>query len=146
MGMGTPVGYLYWYTTSIILGILTLLNIASHLVHTFLTKRYCSPAVLPSPVAGFDSPSSDTTVVEGRDEEKGSLSAATPRSIGTVHRLGRAAITGWNKYALLTAVHMPTTNRLRGKRAAKSFMPTSDLAWTLGYLLGCMVLTFYGSE
>lgn len=145
--MDTPVGYLYWYTTSAILGILTLINIGSHIVHIIFTKRHVAPEVLPPIVAGTESPSSDITAVEMSIVEKGEAAPAVPsRAPGSVRRLCRAAVTGWNKYAMLTAVRIPTTNQLRKKRAAKAYMPTSEVAWTLGYLVGCLVLTFYGSE
>ncbi|WWC90459.1 uncharacterized protein L201_005394 [Kwoniella dendrophila CBS 6074] len=37
MGLSQPVGYLYWYTTSIILGILTIINFSTKIYH-YLTK------------------------------------------------------------------------------------------------------------
>lgn len=143
MGLSTPVGFLYWYTTSIILGLLTLLNIFTHLIRF----RYRNRSPAPSPEKSSANPDSPPSVSSAdlKDVEAAKGKGGIYGQLSLVRRAGRAAATGWNKYAILNAFRIPTINR-RGKRVSKAFMPTTQFVWTVGYLIGNLVLSFYGSE
>lgn len=135
MPLPVPVGFLYWYTTSIILGILTLLNILTKLYSYFTrpTEGSTTPLTcIPAPVISQISQDSDSEASKPVKPELGTLSRAT-----------RAAKVLAEKYVVLTALPLP---KLRWwiKRAAKSSVPTSELAWQGGYVIGILVLSFWG--
>jgi hypothetical protein len=116
------VGLLYWYTTSAILAFLTVIHF------TNLAFRYYTRAVAPAP---------PRREVESQVRVKSS----------TLRRFSSATLIAYEKYVLLTALPLPRW-RLRWWIQAKgrNLLPTSELVWTFGYALGCLVLCFYGSE
>ncbi|WWD19282.1 hypothetical protein CI109_103740 [Kwoniella shandongensis] len=140
MGLPAPVGYLYWYTTSIILFILTLLNVASKLY-----KHYSRP-VITSPNAG----SGQTPAPSSTQPEKSSVSSKSQRTAprsrlyGQVRRTIRATGVWLDKHVLLTAITLPSV-RFWAKKAKKVAYPTTEVAWRVGYTVGFLVLSFYGT-
>jgi hypothetical protein len=65
--------------------------------------------------------------------------------LSTTQRFSRAFAMGADKFIGLSTVPLP---RLRWwvKRKQGNSIATVELAWTLIYTLGCLVLSFYGSK
>ena len=144
MGMSQPVGYLFWYTTSVILGILTLLNIITiALRHLARRARSQSNSQLTTPE--LDSACSSPTTSSSSDVSKDVERVSVVRKLGAGERLGRAVMLGMDKYIGLSAVPLPKL-RWWVKRAPKSSVATTEVIWTVLYTLGCLILSFYGSE
>lgn len=159
MGMSQPVGYLYWYTTSVILGILTGLNIIS-IALRYLARRAridasaTAPASAPAPstTKELDTPcSSPTTSTSASSSDYGKDvedQQTQQRRLGRVDRFSRAASLALDKYVGLTAIPLP---RLRLRfwvkrgRTPGSSVATTEFIWTVVYTLGCLILSFYGS-
>ncbi|WVQ79682.1 hypothetical protein IAT38_001782 [Cryptococcus sp. DSM 104549] len=120
MALPAPVGYLYWYTTSIILFLLTLLNLSSKLAR--LARHHNFPARLFPP-------------------------PTTTNAHTDTSRLGRTARTTYmllEKYVFLTGVPVPRAHFWRKKNKWKG-LPTPEVAWRVGYTVGFLVLAFYGT-
>ncbi|WVQ95167.1 hypothetical protein IAU59_002261 [Kwoniella sp. CBS 9459] len=148
MGLPAPVGYLYWYTTSIILAILTVLNFTTKLYHHLTAPRNASPsssslAIAPAH-AEKDSPPVTPSSIEKHDD--------TPQ--GRVARLGRLN-RGFRSLGVMVEKHFylsgltihPRRFHFWGKtrKMRKRLYPTPDLLWQAGYTLGFLVLSFYGT-
>jgi len=141
MPLGAPVGFLYWYTTSIILGILTFLNIITQL-YRFISRPRSTASTsfttLPAPVTSQLALSRST--FEGTEAEK--------PEVPQLSRLARIARVLWvlaEKYVILTALPLP---KLRWwiKRKTKPSVATTELVWQGGYVLGVLVLSFWGGQ
>ncbi|KAK4686608.1 hypothetical protein P7C73_g3519, partial [Tremellales sp. Uapishka_1] len=136
MGLPQPVGYLYWYTTSIILFLLTLLNLLSIAVRHF--SRPASKKVVDSLPTISSTPAEVFSVY--------SKSSETPaRKLGALTRCGRTTIAALEKYFALTAIPLPRVQWWRKRRAART-LPTTEVTINLGYILGVLVLSFYGAS
>lgn len=147
MALQEPVGFLYWYTTSVILAVFTCLHILIQVYH------YAS-SIAPSFHPSFEphSPSSQTTAVSSPTKsfarlkvQDGEKQEFVVRRIGRLQRALRAVGISLEKYVFLTSLHVPRW-RWWMKRAAKRSIPTTEVGCTGLYLLGCLVLSFYGSE
>ncbi|KAK8854583.1 hypothetical protein IAR55_003322 [Kwoniella newhampshirensis] len=145
MGLPAPVGYLYWYTTSIILFVLALLNITSKLYHHFTRPIAASGSTLtappPAPTSTEPKPlqkSSAPSITTGR------RSIPRSRLYGQVRRTIRAGTVFLDKHVFLTALTLPSV-RFWAKKAKKVAYPTTEVAWRVGYTVGFLVLSFYGT-
>lgn len=146
MALEEPVGYLYWYTTSVLLAVFTG-------VHVLIQVYHYASSIAPSydPVIESHSPSSQTTAASSptksfadlkvRDGEKQEFAV---RRIGRLQRALRAVGITLEKYIFLTSLPIPRW-RWWMKRAAKRSIPTTEVGCTGLYLLGCLVLSFYGT-
>lgn len=149
MGLPQPVGYLFWYTTSVILGILTLINIVSITIR-HLARRAQSQPGSKSQLTSTDLDSTcSSPTTSSHSEAVGSAikdveSVRIVRRIGAGERFGRAVTLGMDKYVGLSAIPLP---RIRWwvKRPTNS-VATTEVIWTIIYSLGCLILSFYGSE
>lgn len=143
MGMPQPVGYLYWYTTSVILALLTLLNVVSIVIQ--YTTRRARSAGIKTTTPELDSACSSPTTSSASSLSKDVEDAGIVRKLGTGERFGRAFTSAADKYVGLSAMPLP---KLRWwiKRASPSSVATTEVVWTVVYTLGCLILSFYGSE
>jgi hypothetical protein len=137
MALPAPVGYLYWYTTSIILALLTLLNAVNH-IYRYITRPSSTPSApltaMPSPTKTFSSAAS----LESGRSQRPQLSA--------LDRAARAARVVAEKCVILTALPLPNLRFWIKQRTAKSSISTAELTWQVCYVLGVLVLSFAGSE
>lgn len=142
MGLPQPEGFLFWYTTSAILGLLTLINVAGITIR-WLTRRSGAKRTMPQLPSTPSSPatSSRSASLTSKEAEE----ARGIRKLGPMQRFGRAFTMGADQYIGLSTIPVP---RLRWwiKRKQKSSIPTVELAWTIVYTLGCLLLSFYGSK
>jgi hypothetical protein len=131
-----PVGYLYWYTTSLILLLLTLCNLSSILYRRFTYSRtdrleYGTPA----------SSTSDVFVSRVRRASQEKALALTKSH--WIVRSGRVVRVLLERHVGLRIVRLP---RARMWKARKTWsFPVTEILWTGEYVLGVMVLSFYGS-
>ena len=141
MPVSSPVGYLYWYTTSVILFILTLINISTKFYSYFSRPTIRTPSftALPAPVTS--SSRSPRLQLEQVDAGRGAKGA----QLSTLVRGGRVAWVIVEKYVILTALPLP---RMRWwiKRLPRSSIATTELIWQVGYTLLVFVLSFWGSK
>lgn len=139
MPLPAPVGLLYWYTTSVILAILTLVNILGHL-YAFLTRPSRNDqSTLPLPVTA-PTEGSPSTTMDSKHVDK-SIDARL-----TLHiRIGRTVKLVFEKYILGTALPLPAL-RFWVKRAAKASTPTSELGVSIAHAAITLILSFWGSE
>ena len=138
MPLAAPVGFLYWYSTSIILALLILINVFSHVHHYFSRPSQSTTAlqtVLPAPV---------TSTVATKRINLGATETSKLRS-KTVIRLARCAQVAFEKYVVLTAVPLLPI-WLRNWRPVMSSVPTTELVWSISYSVGVLVLSFWGGE
>lgn len=147
MGLPQPVGYLFWYTTSVILGILTLINIVSITIRHLARRAKSQPGSNPQLTStDLDSTCSSPTTSSHTDSNasKDVESVRIVRRLGAGQRFGRAVTLGMDKYVGLSAVPLP---RIRWwvKRPTNS-VATTEVVWTIVYTLGCLILSFYGSK
>jgi len=143
-------GLLYWYTTSAILGLLTILNIASVLLARLATRRV--PLPRPSSPSNPLAPSArrvstgstddtdhdvekDLSILEGGGDIE--------RASGRGWRLIRATGTAWTKYVVLADLPVPGIKLV--KRKART-IATTDVGWSIAYTVGVLVLSLCGSE
>ncbi|WVW85359.1 hypothetical protein I302_107397 [Kwoniella bestiolae CBS 10118] len=148
MGLSQPVGYLYWYTTSIILGILTLINFSTRL-YLHLTRPKGQTLA-------------DTTATSTEKEPRLALEAPPSNDIdekAQEKELDRARLSRLNrgirsisvlveKYFFLSGITIPARRfTLFGKvrKIHKRVYATPELFWTWGYTLGFLILSFYGT-
>ncbi|WRT68633.1 uncharacterized protein IL334_005611 [Kwoniella shivajii] len=145
MGLPQPVGYLFWYTTSIILGILTILNFSNKLYHHLTRPKGSSqftalvPSTGPSPLVSPDSS------MEKQSSEAGQIQRAR---LGRLNRALRAFGVISGKYFYLSGITIKSKRfTILGKvrKFHKRVYATPDLLWMGGYTLGFLVLSFYGT-
>ncbi|WWD02129.1 hypothetical protein V865_000167 [Kwoniella europaea PYCC6329] len=151
MGLPQPVGYLYWYTTSIILGILTIINFSTKF-YSHLTR----PKLHPSPASSSDTLVTTTTangqtlpaplaIEHSSEDEKPQIEKAR---LGRLNRAVRALGVLVEKYFYLSGITLPARRfTLFGKvrKIHKKVYATPELFWTWGYTLGFLILSFYGT-
>lgn len=149
MGMQQPVGYLYWYTTSVILGILTLLNLVSIGLRCLARRSRSQASATATTTKELDSAcsspttSSSTSSDNGKDVEE----LRVHRRLGTVERFARAATLALDKYLGLTAIPLPRWRFwMKRARAPAGSVATTEVIWTVVYTFGCLFLSFYGSK
>jgi hypothetical protein len=137
----TSAGLLYWYTTSAVLGLLTIINIISKLWAAFSARRR-SPSS-----ADIASLAPRRASIPGIDLEKASAAAIyareQTRKASLFQRTLRVGSTIWMRYILLSDLPLPAAPWIRRKAAR---LPATELSWTLGYTTGVLMLSFYGSE
>ena len=141
MPLSAPVGFLYWYTTSIILALLTLYNILTRLHRYFTPAKRCAPptfTMLPPSVTNVSS-------APGSIRELLEEGGPAWRKLGFFSRSRRVLRVVTEKYITLTSLSLP---RLwsRTQRKPASSIQTIQLAWNVGYTVGVLVLSFWGSE
>ena len=140
MGLPQPEGYLFWYTTSAILGLLTLINIISITIR-YIARR--SGSTLPLLESAPSSP--DHSSRSGSLSEKDPENIRITRQLSKAQRFSRAFTLCADKFIGLSTIPLP---RLRWwiKRKPGKSIATTEFIWTFVYTLGCLVLTFTGSE
>ncbi|WWC71328.1 uncharacterized protein I206_105282 [Kwoniella pini CBS 10737] len=155
MGLSQPVGYLYWYTTSIIIGILTIINFSTKF-YKFLTRpnknaKSSSKALTitnqevesplsTSPNSSIEKPSKENDIEEQMEKHR----------LGRLNRSIRTFSIVIGKYFYLSGLAIPRKTRrytLYGKvrKIHRKVYSTPDLVWTWGYTLGFLILCFYGT-
>jgi hypothetical protein len=140
MGLPQPEGYLFWYTTSAILGILTLINIVSITIR-FIARR--SYSALPRLESTPSSP--DHSSRSGSLSEKDPENVRTTRKLSKAQRFSRAFTLCSDKFIGLSTIPLPRY-RWWNKRKPGNSIATTEFIWTIVYTLGCLVLTFTGSK
>jgi hypothetical protein len=144
MGLPQPEGYLFWYTTSAVLGLLTLSNIAS-ITLRWITQRSDAKRTLSQLASAPSSPTTSSRSGSLTSKEIEDARVGSGRQLSTTQRFSRAFVMGADKFIGLSTVPLP---RLRWwvKRKQGNSIATVELAWTLVYSLGCLILSFYGSR
>ena len=138
MPLAAPVGYLYWYTTSIVLGLLILINVFSHAYHYFSRPTQSTAVLQPALPAPVTSTATNKCIQLAPTETLKSRSR-------TVIRLARCAQLFFEKYVVLTSI--PLLPRWwRDWRPVTSHVPTIELVWSVSYSFVVLVLSFWGSE
>lgn len=140
MGLPQPEGYLFWYTTSAILGLLTLINIISIAIRYIARRSFSTLPLLES------APSTpDHSSRSGSLSEKDPENIRTTRQLSKCQRFGRAFTLCSDKFIGLSTIPLP---RLRWwiKRKPGNSIATVEVLWTLVYTVGCLVLSFTGSK
>ena len=140
MGLPQPTGYLFWYTTSAILGVLTIINIFCITLRYFGLKSRA--ASLPQVESAPSSP--DTSSRSGSIVEKDAENLRLVRRLGPVERFSRVFNMAFSKFIGLSTIPLPKL-RWWNKRKQGSSVATTEFAWTIVYTLGCLLLSFYGS-
>lgn len=140
MGLPQPEGYLFWFTTSAILGVLTIINIFCITLRYFGLKSRA--ASLPQLESAPSSP--DTSSRSGSLVEKDAENLRLVRRLGPVGRLSRVFNMAFSKFIGLSTIPLPKL-RWWNKRKQGSSIATIEFAWTIVYTLGCLLLSFYGS-
>ncbi|ORY35674.1 ferric reductase like transmembrane component-domain-containing protein [Naematelia encephala] len=140
MGLPAPVGYLYWYTTSIILAIFTLANIISR-IYYYVTRPapLKRPAFTELPPDASSNASQTSTLTPSKLESGQSTSARRGDRVG---RAARAGIVIFEEVITLSALPLPHL-RFWIKRTAKASIPTTELGCNVAYLAGILTLSFY---
>lgn len=136
MGLPAPVGLLYWYTTLIILAALTVLNFSLRLYRYAVRPR---PSQLPT--SATSSPTS-SSISEIKPEDEAIVQDLP--SLGVVERIGRAGKVVVEKNLLETSLRIPRFYSWDRNPAALR-IPSTEIVWNLAYLLGILVLAFYGT-
>ena len=140
MGLPQPEGYLFWYTTSAILGILTLINIISITIRYIARRSYSSLPLIES------TPSSpDHSSRSGSLSEKDPENVRTTRKLSKAQRFSRAFTLCSDKFIGLSTIPIPRY-RWWIKRKPGNSVATVEFIWTLVYTLGCLILSFTGSK
>lgn len=121
----TEAGLLYWYTSSGILGLLTVLNIASRVYSRFCQRN-----------------SRRGDRVSAHDNEKVSSAIESRWSTGGMRRFMDTLHTAWTRYIILSDFPFPTPPWARHSR----HIAGTELGWSAGYTAGVLVLSFYGSK
>jgi len=140
MGLPQPEGYLFWYTTSAILGVLTLINIISITIRHIARRTYSSLPLIES------APSTpDHSSRSGSLSEKDPETVQTTRKLSKAQRFSRAFTLCSDKFIGLSTIPYPRYRWWNKKKAAHS-IATVEFIWTLLYTLGCLILSFAGSK
>lgn len=140
MGLPQPEGYLFWYTTSAILGLLTIINIISISIRYIARRSFSS---LPQIESAPSTP--DHSSRSGSLSEKDPENVRTTRQLSKAQRFSRAFTLCSDKFIGLSTIPLP---RLRWwiKRKPGNSIATVEFLWTFVYTLGCLVLSFTGSK
>ncbi|OCF32660.1 hypothetical protein I316_05581 [Kwoniella heveanensis BCC8398] len=149
MGLPAPVGYLYWYTTSIVLAILTVLNFSTKLYHhlTAPRKATLSSALTIAPATPRDEESSPPVTPNSVEKHDDTPQGHVAR-LGRLNRAFRSLGVMVEKHFYLSGITIHSRRfQLLGKtrKMRKRLYPTPDVLWQAGYTLGFLVLSFYGT-
>lgn len=145
MPLLAPAGYLYWYTTSVILFILTLFNIIFKVYnHYSIISRPTELTALPISRRTLKSSHSDPTASSLYAKSRVEEATCYDQRRSIPYRLARVVITGYNRYFGLTSVTLPGICVCSTKKWIG--ISSEELAWTVGYAVGVMLLSFWGCE
>ncbi|WWC63559.1 uncharacterized protein I303_106163 [Kwoniella dejecticola CBS 10117] len=157
MGLSQPVGYLYWYTTSIIIGVLTIINFSTKF-YKFLTrpnKRPSAPTqsqalAITSDEVETPSSGSPNSSIEKPSRDNDVEDQIEKHRLGRLNRSIRTLSVMAEKYFYLSGVTVPRKTvryKVFGKarKIHKKTYGTPEMFWTWGYTLGFLILCFYGT-
>ncbi|KAL7422396.1 ferric-chelate reductase Frp1 [Cryptotrichosporon argae] len=141
MTLPAPVGYLYWYTTSIVLATLTLLHAARRLYARY-APRERSPHDTTRPSSdSADSTPSLTSFTWSRRHEQLFVELPMPdRELSRATRIGWTLRAMWRKFFTLVAVPLSFDN------VHIATLHLTEFVWATSYITGVIVLSLYGAS
>lgn len=133
-----PVGHLYWWTSTAVLAILSLVNLVAIIRRWFILRR--RPVREDSCTALPRRGTERTQALLQDDREKKVLLSRSSRAARYFAALGSLA----DRTIFLASIPTPTFSLLR--RGHINHVPVVEVFWTTAYAAGVFCLSLYGSK